>query len=107
MNVKIKKLSNRAVIPKYSRKGDAGLDLTCTYFKETDMYIEYGTGLSFAIPEGYVGYIFPRSSCSNYDLSLANCVGVLASNYCGEVTFRFKKSPRQNWSGVLVDPEAH
>ena len=91
VNVKIKKLTTEVVIPKYSRSGDAGLDLTATSINETDMYIEYGTGLAVAIPEGFVGYIFPRSSLSNYDLILANHVGVIDSNYRGEIKFRFKK----------------
>lgn len=92
MNVKIKKLSDFAVVPAYSRAGDAGLDLTATSMVETDMYIEYGTSLAVAIPEGFVGYIFPRSSLSNYDLVLSNHVGVIDSNYRGEVKFRFKKT---------------
>src|SRR6185369_4003370 len=54
------------------------------------LYIEYGTGLAFEIPEGYVGLLFPRSSASNYDLILSNCVGVVDSGYRGEVKFRFK-----------------
>lgn len=97
MNVKIKKLVPEAVVPKYSRKGDAGLDLTATSMNDTDMYIEYGTGLAVAIPEGYVGYIFPRSSLSNYHLDLANAVGVIDSNYRGEIKFRFKKT-EDHWS---------
>lgn len=89
--VNFKKLSDKAVTPSYSKTGDAGLDLTATSMKETDMYIEYGTDLSFEIPEGYVGYVFPRSSLSNYDLVLSNHVGVIDSGFRGEVKFRFKK----------------
>lgn len=92
MNVKIKKLSEKAVVPAYTRAGDAGLDLTATSMEETGMYIEYGTGLAVAIPPGFVGYIFPRSSLSNYHLTLANHVGVIDSNYRGEIKFRFKKT---------------
>jgi dUTP pyrophosphatase len=93
MNVKvnIKKLVPEAVIPKYAKPGDAGLDLVATSMTETDMYIEYGTGLAFEIPPGYVGLIYPRSSLSNYDLVLSNHVGVVDSGYRGEVKFRFKK----------------
>jgi dUTP pyrophosphatase len=90
LNIKVKSLSPKAVIPQYSKTGDAGLDLTATSMKFTENYIEYGTSLAFEIPEGYVGLIFPRSSISNYDLILANSVGVIDSNYRGEVTFRFK-----------------
>lgn len=91
MKVKIKKLFPEAVIPSYAREGDAGLDLTATSVR-IDGYgnIEYGTGLAFEIPEGYVGLIFPRSSCCKKDIILTNCVGVIDSGYRGEVTFKFK-----------------
>lgn len=55
-----------------------------------DYYVEYETGISMAIPEDYVGLIFPRSSLSKYDLVLANHVGVIDSDYRGTVKFRFK-----------------
>lgn len=90
MKVKIKKLDSKAVIPKYSKPGDAGMDLVAV-----DKYIdEYGnlvykTGLSFEIPVGYVGLIFPRSSNAKTDLLLTNSVGVIDSGYRGEVMFKF------------------
>lgn len=91
MKVKIKKLNESAVIPKYSKAGDAGMDLVATS-KETDKYgnIVYGTGLAFEIPKGYVGLLFPRSSISKYDMNLTNSTGVLDSGYRGEVFFKFK-----------------
>ena len=91
MKIKIKKLSDNAVIPCYACNGDAGMDLHAVSKNETEMFIEYGTGLAFEIPEGYVGLLFPRSSLSKKDLILANHVGVLDSGYRGELKFRFKK----------------
>ena len=95
MKVKIKKLNESAVIPKYSKAGDAGMDLVATS-KETDKYgnIVYGTGLAFEIPKGYVGLLFPRSSISKYDMNLTNSTGVLDSGYRGEVFFKFKRPSR-------------
>jgi dUTP pyrophosphatase len=96
MDVKVKKLSENAVIPKYAKEGDAGLDLTATSVAEHvdtmggHYYVEYGTGLAFEIPEGHVGLVFPRSSISKTALILANAVGVVDSNYRGEVKARFK-----------------
>jgi dUTP pyrophosphatase len=94
MQVKIKKLSPSAVIPSYSKPGDAGLDLTAvgitTVEDYTYGYIEYSTGLSVEIPEGYVGLLFPRSSLSNTGLIMANSVGVIDSGYRGEIKCRFK-----------------
>lgn len=91
MEVKVKKLHENAVIPKYSKSGDAGLDLTATskYFDDNGSIV-YGTGLSIEIPEGFVGLLFPRSSLTNYDLSLGNHVGVVDSGYRGEILFKFK-----------------
>lgn len=94
MKVKIKKLSENAVIPQYAKPGDAGMDVVATSINVTDKYIEYGTGLAFEVPEGYVMLIFPRSSVSKYDLSLANAVGVLDSSYRGELKLRFKRNYR-------------
>jgi dUTP pyrophosphatase len=92
MKLKVKKLTETATIPFYSKKGDAGLDLIATSKEENAMFVEYGTGLAFEIPPGFVGYIFPRSSISKYHLSLANSVGVIDSGYRGEVKVRFKKT---------------
>lgn len=91
MKVKIKKLNKDAQIPTYANPGDAGMDVVATSKTEAGDYIEYGTGLSFEVPEGYVLLIFPRSSVSKKDLILANCVGVLDSGYRGELKFRFKR----------------
>ena len=90
MNIKIKKLSKDAVIPSYAKIGDAALDLTAVSISYTNIYVEYGTGLAVEIPEGFAGFVFPRSSISNYDLNLCNSVGVIDSNYRGEIKLRFK-----------------
>lgn len=90
MKVRIKKTHPNAVIPKYSKRGDGGMDLTAVEVELKDNYISYKTGLAFEIPEGYVGLLFPRSSVCNKSLILSNCVGVLDSGYRNEVEFRFK-----------------
>jgi dUTP pyrophosphatase len=91
MQVKIKRLSEEAVIPAYGKPGDAGMDLTAIarHFDE-DGNVVYGTGLAFEIPEGFVGLLFPRSSNAKKDLVLTNSVGVIDSGYRGEVSFKFK-----------------
>lgn len=95
MIVKIKKLNENAVIPKYSKTGDAGMDLTITsILSESTSDVTYGFGLSLEIPQGFVGLVFPRSSIRKYDLSLTNCVGVIDSGYRGELQATFKKT---NW----------
>lgn len=93
MKVKIKRLNDKAIIPKYAKPGDAGMDLTATS-KIYDEFgnLEYGTGLAVEIPEGYVGLLFPRSSNCKKDLLLSNSVGVIDSGYRGEILVKFKPS---------------
>ena len=91
INIKIKKINKEAKIPEYSHEGDACMDVYSTSREIKEKYVEYGTGLSFEIPEGYVMLIFPRSSVSKKDLMLKNSVGVLDSGYRGELKLRFKK----------------
>lgn len=91
LEIKIKKIHPDAIIPKYAKPGDAGMDVIAVSKKETDKFIEYGTGLSFEIPENYVMLIFPRSSVTNKDLMLKNSVGMLDSDYRGELILRFNK----------------
>jgi dUTP pyrophosphatase len=94
MQVKIKRLNNEAIIPTQGTIGSAGFDLTAISMNivenEDYGYIEYGTGLAVAIPDHHAGLIFPRSSISNTGLILSNAVGVIDSDYRGELKFRFK-----------------
>lgn len=91
LKIKVKKLHPDAVVPRYAKPGDAGLDLTIVeskYDAETrKQTVKFG--LAFEIPPGYVGLIFPRSSIHKTGLSLSNCVGVIDSGYRGEVSAMF------------------
>jgi dUTP pyrophosphatase len=92
MKIKIKKLHPDAVIPKYSKPGDAGMDLVAISEKwnEDNTMVTYNTGLAIEIPEGYVGLLFPRSSISKTNLYLSNAVGVIDSGYRGSIMFKFR-----------------
>jgi dUTP pyrophosphatase len=91
LNVKIKRLNEDAVIPKYAREGDAGFDLIAT----EDVIIEPGetklvpTGLAFELPPGYEMTIRPRSGVT-LKTKLRVQLGTVDSGYRGEV-------------GVIVD----
>ena len=91
MQVKIKKLHKDAVIPSYSKPGDAGLDLTVVKtYKHWDEFsdrfkLEVDSGIAVEIPDGYVGLVFPRSSIKNTGLRLTNSVGVIDSKYRGSI----------------------
>lgn len=92
MEVKIKKLDEKATIPFYATAGSAGMDVTATSMMfdfDHDCWI-YHTGLSFQIPKGYVMLIFPRSSNRKTEYYLANHVGVLDSDYTGELMLMYK-----------------
>lgn len=101
LEVKIKLLSKNSVMPSYSTKGDAGLDLTAVSeeWNENNSMVTYGTGLAFEIPEGYVGLLFPRSSVCKTSLNLSNSVGVIDSSYRGEVMLKYRY-PEQ---GLIYD----
>jgi len=91
MDVKIKKLDPKAVIPKYAKPGDAGLDLTAISCERDDYEnFIYGTGLAIEIPKGYVGLLFPRSSNRKTDAYMTNHVGVIDSGYRGEIMITYK-----------------
>lgn len=94
MQIKLKKLSDSAVIPTKGTLGSAGFDLVAISMDVVNNpeygYIEYGTGISVKIPDNHVGLLFSRSSISNTGLILANAVGVIDSDYRGEVKLRFK-----------------
>ena len=90
MNVKIKKLDPRAVIPTYGSQFSAGADLYAitdgdiTISPSQTILIQ--TGLSVEIPEGYAGLIYARSGlASKKGLAPANKVGVVDADYRGEV----------------------
>jgi dUTP pyrophosphatase len=103
MKLKVKKLNSEAVLPKYATDGSNALDLVATGIIVnpgiTDPksgrvlkanYIEVRTSIAVEIPKGYVGLLFPRSSITNTNQILGNAVGVIDSDYRGEIVLRFK-----------------
>lgn len=90
MKLKVKRLSEKAVIPTKAHPTDAGYDLYCSRVEVTNGCYVCHTDVAFEIPEGYYGLVFARSSISNKPLSLANAVGIIDSPYRGEVTLKFK-----------------
>lgn len=88
--LKIKKLDEKAIIPTYGTEYSAGADLYALL--DEDLEIKPGetvmikTGLAMAIPTGYAGLIYARSSLgSKKGLAPANKVGVIDSDYRGEI----------------------
>ena len=95
MFVLFKKLHPAAVTPTRGTEGSAGFDLTvCAYsFSRNPKQITYHSGIAVEIPEGHVGLVFPRSSICKVPLRLCNAVGVIDSDYRGEITGVFDLLP--------------
>jgi dUTP pyrophosphatase len=92
MKLKIKRLDERAIIPKFATDGAACFDLHAIdgdVFEShpTDAKAAiFRTGLAFEIPPGYVMNVYSRSGHGFKDaMRLSNCVGVIDSDYRGEI----------------------
>lgn len=118
MQIKIKKLDDRAQLPVYATTGAACFDLhtivddvdpkqVSVMGAQTIMQGElagkgafeqatvYRTGLAFEIPEGYVMLVYSRSGHGfKHGVRLANCVGVIDSDYRGEVMVKLHNDSR-------------
>ena len=103
LTVKFRKLVSEAVTPQYAQDRDAGMDLTATSFRVTDTFMEFGTGIAVEIPHGHVGLLFPRSSITKLapGVSLKNSVGVIDSNYRGEILVRFELPYSAEMGGTI------
>lgn len=74
--------------PSYARAGDAGADLSC----RSDLTLQpgqralVGTGLAIALPQGYAGFVHPRSGlAARAGLSVVNAPGTIDAGYRGEI----------------------
>ncbi len=84
----IKRLDDSVELPSYAYSGDAGLDLRAN----EDLVLKpferrlVATGLAIAIPEGYAGFVQPRSGLALREgLSMANTPGLIDAHYRGEL----------------------
>ncbi|WP_018684675.1 dUTP diphosphatase [Actinokineospora enzanensis] len=88
VEVLLTRLDPGVPIPAYARPGDAGADLVTT----TDVTIApgervlVGTGIAIALPEGYAGFVHPRSGlAARLGLSVVNTPGTIDAGYRGEI----------------------
>jgi dUTP pyrophosphatase len=84
----IQRLRAEAVIPERAYAGDAGLDLAACERVELapGERALVGTGLAVAIPEGYAGFVQPRSGlAARHGLTIVNSPGLVDSGYRGEL----------------------
>jgi dUTP pyrophosphatase len=84
----IQRLRTDAVLPERAYHGDAGLDLSACERVELGPggRAVVGTGLAVAIPEGYAGFVQPRSGLADrHGISIVNSPGLIDSGYRGEL----------------------
>lgn len=78
-------------LPTYATQGSAGMDLKACVEEPITIapgqIVKIPTGLAIQIPNKYIGgFVFPRSGISSKNgISLINCVGVIDSDYIGEI----------------------
>jgi dUTP pyrophosphatase len=84
----IRRLRDDAIIPERAYTGDAGLDLAA--YERVELgpgeRATVGTGLAVAIPEGYAGFVQPRSGlAARHGITIVNTPGLVDSGYRGEL----------------------
>lgn len=88
LRVEVRRLDADLPLPSYAHEGDAGLDL----YSAIDVTMKPGerapipTGIAVAIPDGFAGFVQPRSGRAMKEgLGLANSPGLIDSGYRGEI----------------------
>lgn len=88
LNVSIKRLDPEVELPIYAYEGDAGLDLRANESVEIPPHerVLISTGIAIALPDGYAGFVQPRSGMAlKRGLSIANTPGLIDAHYRGEI----------------------
>ena len=88
MRIEVTRLDTELPLPSYARTGDAGLDLIAAEAAELKPgeRAAVGTGVAVAIPDGFAGFVHPRSGRALKEgLTVANAPGTIDSGYRGEV----------------------
>lgn len=105
MKVGVKKLDPAAKIPEYATDGAACFDISTTHLGHIPPYDYqvFDTGLAFEIPEDHVMLIFSRSGHGfKNDVRLSNCVGVIDSDYRGELKVKLRSDAEEGY--LTVNP---
>lgn len=105
MEIKFKKLHPEAKMPTYGTEGAAGFDFysTNTGGVFPSVPVIFGTGVAIEVPPGHVLLMFSRSGHGFTDnVRLANCVGVIDSDYRGEIKIKLSRDPNGCSNPLLV-----
>lgn len=92
VKIAFKTLCEGAKEPVRATDGSVAFDMFADSVEIYDDRIICHTGISAEIPMGYGGFLFPRSSVCKTGLFLANSVGVIDSDFRGEIRFVFYKN---------------
>ena len=101
----IQRLREDAIVPERAYEGDAGLDLAAceTVHLAPGERAIVGTGLAVAIPEGYAGFVQPRSGLADrHGISIVNAPGLIDSGYRGEIKVILLNTDRS--TSFLIQP---
>jgi dUTP pyrophosphatase len=101
----IRRLREDAVLPKRAYPGDAGLDLAACERRELGPgeRAVVGTGLAVAIPDGYAGFVQPRSGLADeHGITIVNAPGLIDSGYRGELKVILLNTDREQT--FVVEP---
>ncbi|MDP5182581.1 dUTP diphosphatase [Blastococcus sp. BMG 814] len=88
LDVPVRLTTPDGAVPRYALAGDAGADLTAAEDVELAPFERrlVGTGVAVAIPEGYAGFVHPRSGLAHrLGLSMVNAPGTIDAGYRGEI----------------------
>jgi dUTP pyrophosphatase len=88
LDVPVRLTAAEGAVPRYALPGDAGADLFLAEDVELAPFQRalVGTGVAVAIPEGYAGFVHPRSGLAHrLGLSLVNAPGTIDAGYRGEI----------------------
>lgn len=88
LNVNVKRLDPSVELPTYAYEGDAGLDLRANENVDIAPFerVLISTGLAISIPDGYAGFVQPRSGMAlKRGLTIANTPGLIDAHYRGEL----------------------
>lgn len=120
LEIPILSLDDDIEVPKYAYPGDAGVDLR----SRVDITLEPGEratipcGVSIALPQGYAGFVLPRSGlAAKHGISIVNAPGLIDSGYRGEIcailvnldcseSFEIRRGDRIAQLVVMPVPEA-
>lgn len=118
IDVAVRRLREHAVVPTQAYPGDAGLDLVACegVVLEPGRRAVVPTGIAVEIPEGYAGFVQPRSGlAARHGIGIVNAPGLIDSGYRGEIRVvlintdqehRFVVEPGMRIAQLVVAPVA-